>query len=74
MSTPMTPTLIPFEGLASHFGITVSRATVHRMVSDGRLPKPLKTSPTRSGRLFWRVSEVEEHLARWRNSAELEAA
>jgi predicted DNA-binding transcriptional regulator AlpA len=62
-------TLISFNGLRERLGLELSRTTIWRMTADGRLPKPVKTSATRSGRLFWRLDEVEAALVRWPNSA-----
>lgn len=39
-----------------------SRATIDRMVADGRLPRPYKEQ---GGKEFWYLDEVEEHIAKY---------
>jgi len=58
-------TLISFPDLRARFGLTASRTTIWRMCRDGRLPSPFKSSTSRTGRLFWRLSEVEAAISRW---------
>lgn len=35
------------------------RTTIARMVANGRIPKPLKLTPSQSGRLRWNAADVE---------------
>lgn len=46
------------EQLAHHIG--VSRSTITRMVSDGRIPHPCKTL---GGDKYWWQDEVENYIA-----------
>ena len=46
------------EQLAHH--LRVSRSTITRMVTDGRIPYPRKTL---SGDKYWWQDEVENHIA-----------
>lgn len=46
------------EQLSHHIG--VSRSTIVRMVTDGRLPHPRKTL---GGEKYWWQDEVENHIA-----------
>ena len=48
------------EQLAHHLG--VSRSTITRMVTDGRIPYPRKTL---GGDKYWWQDEVENHIAEY---------
>ena len=48
------------EQLAHHLG--VSRFTITRMVTDGRIPHPRKTL---GGDKYWWQDEVENHIAEY---------
>ena len=57
------------EQLAHH--IWVSRSTITRMVTDGRIPRPRKTL---DGDKYWWQDEVENHIAEYNeNMAHIEA-
>lgn len=43
--------------------INVSRATVSRMVADGRLPHPHKTAGEDK---YWYRDEIDEHIAKYK--------
>ena len=49
------------EQLARH--INVSRSTLTRMVTDGRIPHPRKTL---GGEKYWWQDEVENHIAEYK--------
>ena len=49
------------EQLARH--INVSRSTLTRMVTDGRIPHPRKTL---GGDKYWWQDEVENHIAKYK--------
>ena len=48
------------EQLSHHLG--VSRSTITRMVTDGRIPRPYKTL---GGDKYWWQDEVENHIAEY---------
>ena len=48
------------EQLAHHLG--VSRSTITRMITDGRIPHPRKTL---GGDKYWWQDEVENHIAEY---------
>jgi predicted DNA-binding transcriptional regulator AlpA len=43
-------------------GITFSDAWLHRLISEGRFPKPIKFSNTASGVRYWIAEEVEAYI------------
>ena len=49
------------EQLARH--LNVSRSTLTRMVTDGRIPHPRKTL---GGDKYWWQDEVENHIAKYK--------
>ena len=49
------------EQLARH--LNVSRSTLTRMVTDGRIPSPRKTL---GGDKYWWQDEVENHIAKYK--------
>ena len=49
------------EQLARH--LNVSRSTLTRMVTDGRIPHPRKTL---GGEKYWWQDEVENHIAEYK--------
>ena len=49
------------EQLAHH--LNVSRSTLTRMVTDGRIPHPRKTL---GGEKYWWQDEVENHIAEYK--------
>jgi predicted DNA-binding transcriptional regulator AlpA len=51
--------LISYSEL-ERFGIRISRKRLRILYRAGRFPKPLELSP---GRIAWRRSEIEQHLA-----------
>lgn len=54
------------EQLARH--INVSRSTLTRMVTDGRIPHPRKTI---GGEKYWWQDEVENHIAEYKEKHDL---
>lgn len=49
------------EQAASHLG--VSRATLHRMVADGRIPYPRKD---RGGNKYWYRDEIDSSIEKYK--------
>ena len=57
--------LISLEKLQQYFGLDLERRAINVMIRDGRLPRPIKSSPARCGRIFFVASEVREAVSRW---------
>lgn len=57
------PVLVDIRGLRDRFGLDLSRTTIYRLVDAGILPQPLKLSPARSAKLFWRTADIEAAIA-----------
>jgi predicted DNA-binding transcriptional regulator AlpA len=56
--------LLDFDAVAAIIGRKADSSTrtyIHRLVKRGDWPAPIQLTP--NGRIFWRRSEVEEHIA-----------
>lgn len=49
--------------------LSVHRSTVIRLIERGALPRPIKLSPARSGKLRWDVAAVEAAIAELQTNA-----
>jgi excisionase family DNA binding protein len=55
------------QQLANHLGLC--RASVDRMVADGRLPTPIKLGASRNSPVRFNITEVEAFLAALKQGA-----
>ena len=66
-AAPESLTLLNLDTLKARLGL--SSATIGRMVSDGRLPKPFRTGKGQTCRRLWRRDEVEAAIGAWPREA-----
>ena len=58
------PVFVDRDWIVNVLGLKLSRMQISRLIEAGRLPRPLKMSPGKASKCFWRREALEAALAR----------